>query len=88
MAVLHPDRLHPDSLFGDQVCDVGFRKGPEPLRKWETASVVLGHEGCHRAENDDTRLVRACVPRLRETIYHPYDEYVLSGVAILDNFKS
>ena len=44
--------------------------------------------GCHRAENDDTRLVRVCVWRLRETIYAPYDEYVPSGVAILGNFKS
>ena len=36
MAVLNPDSLHPDSLDGDQLCDVGFRK-------WETAPVVLGH---------------------------------------------
>jgi len=48
----------------------------------------MGDRACHRTENDDTRVVRVCVPRLRETTYAPYDEYVPSGVAILGDFKS
>ena len=42
----------------------------------------------YRAKNDDTRLARVFVPRLRGTVYDTYDEYPGSGVAILGNFKS
>ena len=42
----------------------------------------------HRAENDDIRLVRVFVPRLRGTIYDTYDEYLPSCVALLGNLKS
>ena len=44
--------------------------------------------GCHRTENDDTRLVRVYVPRLRGMILNPYDEYLSSWVSHLRNFKS
>ena len=44
--------------------------------------------GCHWAENDDTRLVRVIVPRLRGIILNSYDKYLSSCVSHLGNFKS
>ena len=54
-----PDSIHTDSLNGDQVCDVEFRKR-------ETAAVVLGHWAVIGP--------RMMTPDLYVFVYHAYEK--------------